>query len=230
MVVLWNNIPNGVRVVRLSAPKEIEELVRLFEDVAQKEGWQPSGALRLWLERSVYFALELNGQLIGGLQMVRPDPMGMLPSQSLWPEVQIGSPGRCNHIAVLALQDAFRGQPLLFWRLVVEMWRYCVGEGLTTLLIEVTPRVLPLYQRLGWPLEIRGELRRHWGEDCYLCTLGIPEVAEALLRRMEQRGFDSADPYYLRVEAALQHTHTVMIWTFYATVKRGIGMLERKEK
>jgi len=52
---------------------------------------------------------------------------------------------------------------------------------------------------------------------------------ERLLRRMEQRGFDSADAYYLRVEAALQHTHTVMIWTFYATVKQGVGIRERKD-
>jgi hypothetical protein len=36
---------------------------------------------------------------------------------------------------------------------------------IATLLIEVTPRVLPLYWRLGWPLQIRGELRRHWGEE-----------------------------------------------------------------
>lgn len=64
-----------------------------------------------------------------------------------------------------------------------------------TLFIEVTPRVLPLYHRLGWPLNIVGELRSHWGEDCYLCTLGIPEVAEALLRRAEH------SPYYRQIVA-----------------------------
>jgi hypothetical protein len=75
------------------------------------------------------------------------------------------------------------------------MWRYCVGEGITTLFIEVTPRVLPLYQRLGWPLTICGERRQHWSEDCYLCTLGIPDVAEALLRRAEH------SPYYRQIIA-----------------------------
>ena len=78
---------------------------------------------------------------------------------------------------------------MLFWRLAVEMWRYCVGENIATLYIEVTPRVLPLYRRLGWPLQIRGDLRLHWGEDCYCCSLGIPEVAEALLRRSERSSY-----------------------------------------
>ena len=193
MFLLWKDTDSNVRVVQLEEATEKETLVRLFETVAAAEGWQPEGALRHGAERSIYFALERQGQLIGGLQLVRPDARGMLPPQSLWPEVSIGSGDRCGHVAVLALHEAFRGQPLLFWHLVVEMWRYCIGEGLTSLLIEVTPRVLPLYQRLGWPLEIRGELRRHWGEDCYLCTLGIPEVAQALLRRAEH------SPYYQEI-------------------------------
>jgi hypothetical protein len=75
------------------------------------------------------------------------------------------------------------------------MWRWCVGEGIATLSLEVTPRVLPLYRRLGWPLQIRGEARVHWGEECYLCTLGVPEVAEALLRRAGR------SPYYRHIIA-----------------------------
>jgi hypothetical protein len=65
------------------------------------------------------------------------------------------------------------------------MWRHCVATGIANLFIEVTPRVLPIYQRLGWPLEIQGTLRLHWGEDCYLCTLSIPDVAAGLLHRAE---------------------------------------------
>jgi GNAT superfamily N-acetyltransferase len=195
MVSLWKDADRGVQVVRLTGPEEVEALVRLFESIAETEGWQPQGALRLWGDRSIYFALKVRGELAGGLQLVLPDKSGTLPYQPLWPEVPPASPGRQAHVAILALDDAYRGQGMLFWRLVVEMWRHCVGAGLATLSLEVTPRVLPLYRRLGWPLQVRGELRVHWGEDCYLCTLGVPEVAEALLRRAE------ASPYYREVIA-----------------------------
>lgn len=193
MLSLWRDSESGVRVVRLTEAEEVSALVRLFEGVAAQEDWQPEGALQLWLDRSVYFALEVEGQLAGGLQLVLPDPREPLPCQTLWPEVDTS--GRCAHVAILALEQAFRGRGTLFWRLVIEMWRYCVGVGIHNLVLEVTPRVLPLYRRLGWPLEIRGELRQHWGEDCYLCRLGIPDVAEALL----QRAPDSA--YYRQIIA-----------------------------
>lgn len=186
---LWKDTGTGAQVLRLTEPEEVEVLVSLFEGIAATEGWQPEGALQLWRNRSVYFALKVDKQFAGGLQLVLPDPAGTLPCQTIWPEVQAGPSSRA-HVAILALDEAFRGQGILFWHLVIEMWRYCVGTGIATLYLEVTPRVLPLYQRLGWPLEIRGELRTHWGEPCFLATLGIPEVAEALLRRAEH------SPYY----------------------------------
>ena len=196
---------HGVQVVRLIESEDVEPveaLVRLFEGIASVEGWEPGGALRLFQHRSVYFALEIKERVSGGLQLVLPDhePSSLtLPCQALWPEVPVSAKAssdcRSAHVAILALERAVRGEGILFWRLVIEMWRYCVGEGVTTLFIEVTPRVLPLYQRLGWPLVIQGGLRRHWGEDCYLCTLGIPEVAEALLRRAEH------SPYYRQIIA-----------------------------
>ena len=189
MISLWKDAGNGVRVDRLTEPKEAEALVGLFEGIAERENWQPEGALRRWQERSVYFALEAEGILAGGLQLVLPDAAGSLPCQSVWPEVSLGSSRYAAHVAMLALEEAFRGQSLLFWRLAVEMWRYCVGQGIATLFIEVTPRVLPIYQRLGWPLKIQGELRMHWGEDCYLCSLGIPEVAQTLLERAEHSAY-----------------------------------------
>ena len=192
---LWKDAESGVRVVRLTEPVEVEALVSLFESIAEAEGWRPEGALRVWLPLSVYFAVEVGGELIGGLQLVRADSRGMLPCQSLWPEAPVGPSSRCAHVAILAIEETFRGRSGLFWRLAVEMWRYCVGEGIAALTLEVTPRVLPLYRRLGWPLEIQGELRQHWGEDCLLCTLGIPEVAAALLRRAER------SPYYRAIVA-----------------------------
>jgi hypothetical protein len=195
MLPLWSDAGRVVRVGRLNEEEEVEALIRLFEGVAQSEGWQPEGALRRGQDRSVYFALEVQKQLVGGLQLVMPDGAGRLSWQAIWPEVPILTRTRVAHIAILALEEEFRGRPLLFWRLGVEMWRYCVGENLATLFIEVTPRVLPLYHRLGWPLKIEGQARRHWGEDCYLCSLGIPEVAEAILRRSER------SPYYREIVA-----------------------------
>lgn len=185
MVSLWKDARNGVRVVRLTTPKEIETLIRLFEEVAETEGWQPEGAIRLFRERSVFFALEVRGDIAGGLQMVQPDRLGTLPCQVLWPEVEIAPSDRCAHVAMLALAPDFRGRRSLFWPLVIEMWRYGVGENIATLFLEVTPRVMPLYRRLGWPLTVRGELRRHWGEDCYLCSLGLAEAAQTFLTRAE---------------------------------------------
>src|SRR5438046_1390827 len=115
MVPLWEDAESGVQVVRLTETEEVETLVRLFEGVAEAEGWQPEGALRLWGDRSVYFALEVQGQLVGGLQLVLPDALGTLPCQSLWPEVAVSS-RPCVHIAILALEASHRGQNLLFWR------------------------------------------------------------------------------------------------------------------
>ena len=184
MLPLWTDTDNGVRVARLTEPMEVETLVQLFEGVAAQENWQPDGALRRWQHRSVYFGLESDGRFVGGLQLVLPDTAGTLPCQTVWPDVTLtGLPRRSAHIAMLALAAGQRGDPLLFWRIVVEAWRYCVAEGITTLMIEVTPRVLTLYRRLGWPLVIVGDRRIHWGEDCFLCSLNVAEVAASLLGR-----------------------------------------------
>jgi hypothetical protein len=170
----------GVQVVVLTALEEVEALVRLFEAVAREEGWQPGDGLRASADRSLYFALRSDGTLTGGLQLVSPDAAGRLPCQELWPELQIGERGGVAHVAILALRKEFRGSGGLFWRLTVELWRHCRAARISELFLEVTPRVLPLYRRLGWPLALRGPLRTHWGEDCYLCSLGVREVADAL--------------------------------------------------
>jgi len=201
MQSLWKDAGSAIEVVRLEETGEIEDMVRLFEIVAHEQSWQPGEALRLWRHRSLYFALQVpeqveseprmqrgklaDGRLAGGLQLVLPDTLGLLPCHDLWPEVPSGGKGRAAHVAMLAVDAEFRGHSQFFWHLAVEMWRACVAEGITTLLIEVTPRVLPLYRRLGWPLHIRGEARLHWGEECYLCALGIPEVAHVILERAE---------------------------------------------
>lgn len=200
-----NNNQSGIEVVRLTENHEIEELVRFFEAVSEEQGWQPGAALRDFRPQSVYFALNrADGEsFIGGLQLVLPDAGGRLPCQTVWPDVQ-GTLQRSAHIAILAVEAAYRGTPLLFWHLAVEMWRYGVGHGLTTLFIEVTPRVLPLYRRLGWPLHIVGERRIHWGEACYLCTLGLPDVARVLLEKAEHSA------YYRQIVA---QAFRVRIWS-----------------
>jgi hypothetical protein len=195
MLSLWNDAVSGVCVYRLTESEEVEGLVRLFEGIAAAEGWQPEGALRRWTDRSAYFAAFVQARIAGGLQLASADASGRLPCQSIWPEVPIGMPSRAAHAAMLAIEPAFRGRSELFWSLGVEMWRFCVMEGISTLFLEVTPRVLPLYKRIGWPLEIRGERKLHWGEDCFLCSLGVAEVAEALLRRAEKSA------YYRRIIA-----------------------------
>lgn len=195
MLPLWNDDATGVRVVRLIGSHEEEELIEVFEEIAEAEGWEPGTALRRWQHRSVYFALQVQGRIVGGLQLVLPDASGMLPCQTVWPDVKISNFGRCAHVAILAVEEAYRGHEMHFWRVVVETWRHCVGTGIATLFIEVTPRVLCIYKRLGWPLLIEADRRMHWGEECFLCSLGIPEVAERLLRRAER------SPYYRRIVA-----------------------------
>ena len=46
MLPPWTDAETGVQVVRLTEPEEVEALVRLFEGIAEAEGWQPEGALR----------------------------------------------------------------------------------------------------------------------------------------------------------------------------------------
>lgn len=172
-------------------------LVDLFEQIAREEGWHPGGELRAHISRSVYFYLRLghdsppDGSLepefIGALQLVLASATGSIPSAGVWPEVDFTARHRrIAHVAVLALRKEWRGRKdafMLFWLLAVAMWRYCVREGIEELWLEATPRVLATYQRLGFPLTVRGELREHWGEPCFLASMTVREVAGALAEK-----------------------------------------------
>lgn len=46
---------------------------------------------------------------------------------------------------------------------------------------------------------------------------------------LQKQGFPPTDAFYQRVVDAENSAHTIMIWTFYATVKNGVGVAERKE-
>jgi len=183
-----NATQNLACVCPLRSQPEVDALIALFSSIAHEEGWQPDGQLDTYRDRSTYFGLRHTGTLterptlIGGLQLVCLRYVEAPPSHAVWPDVAVGIDAA--HIAVLAVEKAWRGKSGgLFWLLAVEMWRYCVGAGVRELWLEATPRTLQCYQRLGWPLHIRGELRMHWGEPCYLCSMEVREVAGSLVER-----------------------------------------------
>lgn len=185
------------QVVRAPASdSRAQALIRLFEQLAREEGWQPGGELRSYLARSTYFAAYASqgtgsAELIGGLQLVGADSSGssaVLPCQKVWPEIDVlgtATPGRIGHVTMLALAKPWRGATdgngvPLFWHLGVELWRHCAVLGIETLWLEATPRTLSCYRRLGWPLVVRGPLRQHWGEDCYLTSLDLVTVTKSV--------------------------------------------------
>jgi hypothetical protein len=195
---------------------DLEEIIALFEQIAAAEGWQPDGELRAHVARSTYFGLwrdDINEagilgedrEIGGGLQLVRPDHNGALPTQRVWPEIALADPDSAAHIAVLALCEDYRGKGGLFWLLTAAMWRHCVQEGIRELWLECTPRTLRAYRRFGWPLQVRGELRQHWGEPCHPCSLSVREVAGALAERAVR------SEAYRNILTNMVGTHTIGI-------------------
>ena len=165
---------------------DIDALIAIFAGIANQEGWRPGGELVAYRDRSVYFGLYHRGELVGGLQLVKPDGSGALPCQKVWPELEFAGRNDVAHVAMLAIAQPVRGKqgesdgpsPFLFWLLCIAMWRWCQDNGINELFLEATPRTLGCYRRLGWPLLLRGALREHWGEPCYLVALDIQTVAQ----------------------------------------------------
>jgi hypothetical protein len=174
---------SGVVVAPLVETEEIAALLRMFEGISVEEGWQPGNQLRAYLSASNHFAVQVDGELAGGLQVVLPGADGRLPCSSVWPEVDIAADGRPAHVTILALRPEYRGRHGLFWPLCVELWRWCVAEHVKTVVLEATPIMLERYRRVGWPLSVIGERRIHWGEECLLCRMQVDEVAGSLLAR-----------------------------------------------
>jgi GNAT superfamily N-acetyltransferase len=207
-----------VQVAVATLPSEAEEIIALFEQVARAERWQPDGELRAHVGRSTYFGLWTTvnegpvqkpghrGQLVGGLQLVRPEASGRLASHRVWPELPAVRPDHAAHIAVLAVHEDWRGKKGgLFWLLTAAMWNHCVREGIRELYLEATPRTMRCYERLGWPLRAIGPLREHWGEDCYPCSLGVRDVAGALAERAVR------SDAYRRVLSAMVDEHATRV-------------------
>ena len=172
----------------LTAPEEIASLLEQLERIAVELLWQPADQIYAYADRAIHMAAMEGDKTAGGLQVVVNkqsfinNVVSSLPCLNVWPEVTIGEQPAA-HITILALDQEYRGHPGLFWPLCVELWRWCHAGGIRTLFLEATPATMRVYQRMGWPLEVAGELRLHWGEDCYLCRTDIRQMEEAISRR-----------------------------------------------
>ncbi len=176
---------DAVRIMRLTSPAEVTELRVALERIAAELSWQPGDQLRAYQDAALHLAVRVGGELAGGLQVVMGVGEAGLPFRRVWPEAEVAGAATA-HVTILALEKQYRGRPGLFGPLCVELWRCCTNRDTEQIVIEATPPTLRLYRRLGWPLRIIGELRLHWGEECYLCSMGVHEVADALAGRAER--------------------------------------------
>lgn len=172
------------QVVSLAPGAETDALLGSFGRIAAELGWQPGDQLWAYQDVALHLAVRVGEELAGGLQVVMGSGEDDLPYRRVWPEVGAGA--ATAHVTILALEKECRGRPGLFGPLCVELWRCCDARRMERIVIEATPPMLRLYQRLGWPLRIIGDLRPHWGEECYLCCMGVQEVADALAGKAER--------------------------------------------
>lgn len=176
------------RVVRLWETSEVTPLVTLLEGIAAELSWRPEGQLRDDAPFAVHFAAYVGAEMAGGLQLVPASAGGVLPCERVWPDARLPRRGRTAHISILAVRREHRGTAGLLWPLGVALWRHCAASGIVDVSLEATPRTYRAYRRLGWPLEVVGDLRPHWGEECLLCRMGVAEVAGSLLLRATRSG------------------------------------------
>jgi len=176
-------LPSQTRVVRFDSEAEARPLLSLFEHIAREQNWKPGKQLRAYPDSAVYFGLEVDDVLAGGLQLVHGNAHEGLPCLTVWPELDLQGRSDVADIALLALDPKIRGRQELFWLLCIEMWRYCRVHGIDSLWVEVTPTNLKLYHRLGWPLQVAGPLRKHWGEPCYPAAMTTSAIGQEIATR-----------------------------------------------
>lgn len=171
---------NSIVVSRLSEAREISSLLALFDQVAAEAGWQSNGELEAYSTRSWHIAATMDGQLAGGIQIACRSASKCLPYHDVWPEVEVAAIDAVE-VTVLAVNKQYHRNTRVFWGLCVELWRLLLEEGVSQFVLEATPEMFARYRKLGWPLEIIGELREHMGEPCYLCKLDTNSVAGSLV-------------------------------------------------
>ena len=192
-------ISQNAQVAALTELPESQLLIEVLEDIARQLGWQPGQQLHTCPPNAQHLAVLVGEEIVGGLQFMAASPAGLFAFRQVWPEAEIGDPAATIHITIMALREEYRGRFGLFWPLCVELWRHCGSHGIRSIVLEATPSTLRLYRRLGWPLEVVGELRMHWGEECYLCRMDVQEVAAALAAKAKK-----SDTYRVLVEQAHQ--------------------------
>jgi ribosomal protein S18 acetylase RimI-like enzyme len=162
-----------IRVVRLTSLAEVTRLRAVLERIAAELSWQPGDQLCAYQDTALHLAVRVGRELAGGLQVVMSVGGTGLSYRLVWPEVEATGTATA-HVTMLALEKQYRGRPGLFGPLCVELWRCCTDRGIEQIVIEATPPTLRLYRRL------------HWGEECYLCAMGVREVADALAEKAER--------------------------------------------
>lgn len=175
-----------VIITRLDHPSEQSPLIALFAQIVEEQSWQPHNQLYAYPLSSVYFEVKVEGVLAGGLQLVRSGSSEGLPCLTVWPELALQDRSDVADVALFAVAKPYRGKSHLFWRTLVEAWRYSDAHMITELWMELAPPDLRVYRRLGVPLEIRGPLRPHWGEECYPCCMGIAAIEEVFIAKAKQ--------------------------------------------
>lgn len=171
-------------LVELAKTEQDRQSLRLlFQEIAQEQGWQSGDWLECEQTGANYLGLKVDGQWVGGLQMVLPDTLGRLPYSAVWPEVRLERSRQTGHVTVLGLLPEYRGTPAFFWSLCVELWRMCQKAGIEAVVLEATSPMLARYRKLGWQLEEIGSLRMHWGEPCVLAQMEFDRVAVSMVKR-----------------------------------------------
>jgi hypothetical protein len=160
---------------------EREALLCLFHRVAHEKGWRPGEDVGRETAHSWFIAAELNGGLVGGIEVRQRDEAGTLPIYCTWPELIPAVTLPTAELVLLALTPNARGNRTLLWMLCVEMWRECLALGLKQLLVAVPLPNYRVYRRLGWDLEIVGPERFHWGEPCLPCLMDLSATGVAVL-------------------------------------------------
>lgn len=172
------------KAVLLTREREIDELIALFEELSEREGWVPGDSLRNHRNRSVYFAAMANESMVGGLQLFLGGDGEPLPCIDIWPETasNLGSK-HIGHVVILVVDKRCRGRASFFELLTISLWHFCRAHDIRDLILEATPSTLRIYRRLGLPLRIIGSPRMHWGETCYLTTLSVSEAERTIHQR-----------------------------------------------